>query len=438
MKKLEQIRCLLPRGIKAYLVGGCVRDTLLGLTPKDIDIEVFDISVDELENILSKHGKVSTVGKSFGIIKLTTYKDEFDFSLPRRDSKCGIGHKGFRVEIDSSLSIEEAASRRDFTINAMSIDIWSETLIDPFNGQNDLKSKILRHTSSSSFGEDPLRVLRGFQFSGRFNLDATKETINICKELFDEFTSLPKERIWSEFEKWATKSMVPSKGLKFLVDTNWIKHFPELNDIIGCPQDPEWHPEGDVFEHTCHVVDKTVGGNLVLTLAGLCHDLGKPETTKFIDGRLRSPGHTKPSSIKARSFLESIGCPNGIINQVENLVNEHMVHLQKVNTRTIKRLILRLGDASIEDLVSLIGADHNGRGSASTSWPESVIQIKDLAEEIGERISPIIMGRHLIDLGLNPGPHFGQILKSAFEAQLDGLFNSVEEGIEFLKKSGII
>ena len=440
MKILKKAQNLLPKGVRAYLVGGCVRDSLIGLNPKDIDIEVFGINnIETLEKILSPHGKVSVVGKSFGVVKLTTFCDgeEFDFSLPRIDSKCGIGHKDFKVRIDPILTIEEAASRRDFTINSLSIDIWTGELIDPFSGRQDLKSKILRHTSDA-FSEDPLRVLRGFQFAGRFGLNIADETIVLCRDLIDEFHTIPKERIWAEFEKWAAKSLIPSKGLEFLIKSNWIKHFSEIQDLIGCSQDPEWHPEGDVFEHTCQVVDQTAGGGLIVTLAGLCHDLGKPETTEIIDGRIRSPGHCQAGIEKTRNFLKTIGCPREIIIQVENLVNEHLVHLQTVNTRTVKRLIIRLGNASIEDLVSLIGADHAGRGSASSSWPESAIKIKDIAEEIGEEIKPILMGRHLIKLGMKPGPHFGPILKSAFEAQLDGVFETVEDGIEFLKNNALI
>jgi len=439
MEILKKVQSILPNGVRAYLVGGCVRDSLMGLKPKDIDIEVFGISsIDILENLLSPHGKVSTVGRSFGIVKLTTLSgEEFDFSLPRRDSKCGIGHKDFRVTIDPTLTIEEAASRRDYTINSMSIDIWTGELIDPFNGCRDLESKILRHTSNA-FSEDPLRVLRGFQFSGRYGLTAADETNILCRELVDKFYTLPIERIWIEFEKWATKSVIPSKGLEFLVKSGWIEHFPEIQDLIGCPQDPEWHPEGDVFEHTCQVVDQAVGGGVIVMLAALCHDLGKPETTQIIDGRIRTPGHCQTGIGKSRSFLKTIGCPYDIITQVEKLVNEHLVHIQTINKRSIRRLIVRLGNASIDDLVSLIGADHAGRGSASCKLPDSAINIKDIAEEIGEEIKPILMGRHLIELGMKPGPHFGQILKNAFEAQLDGKFETVEDGIEFLKNFLII
>lgn len=435
---LEQVKTLLPNEIRAYLVGGCVRDLLLETKPKDIDVEVFGVNVNDLERILTPHGKVSVRGKSFGIVNLISPDGkEFDFSLPRRDNKYGVGHKNFRVEVDSSMSIEEAAIRRDFTINAMSIDIWTGNLIDPFDGQKDLSEKNLRHISDA-FSEDPLRVLRGFQFAGRFELDTSDETAKLCKDLSREFYSLSKERIWGEFEKWANKSVVPSKGLDFLIKTGWISHFPEIDALVGCPQDPEWHPEGDVFNHTCQVVDQAAKSNIVVLLAALCHDLGKPETTEFVDGRIRSLGHCQAGIEKSKSFLKRIGCPDNIINQVKPLVAEHLTHLQPVTRKAIRRLIVRLGKASIEDLVSLIGADHAGRGSASSSLPKAVIEMKEMADEIGEEIKPIVMGRHLINLGMKPGSHFGPILKSAFEAQLDGLFETVNDGIEFLKNEKLI
>lgn len=439
MKIHEKIQTLLPKGVRAYLVGGCVRDLLLGITPKDFDIEVFGVTVNELEEILSPHGKVSTVGKSFGVIKFHDYEsgEDFDFSLPRKDNKFGVGHKGFRVEIDSSLSIEEAARRRDYTINAMSIDIWSGNLIDPYNGRKDLKRKILRHISHE-FSEDPLRVLRGFQFAGRYDLYLDRKTRNLCRDLFDEFHYLSKERIWGEFEKWATKSMVPSKGLKFLIESKWIKHFPEIEELIGCPQDLEWHPEGDVFTHTCQVIDYAARSNLIVIFASLCHDFGKPETTTTIDGRIRTRGHAQEGLVKVRSFLKRIGCPRDHIIPIENIVSEHLVHLQTINYRTVRRLILRLGEASIDDLVSLIASDHAGRGSASARLPDSAIEISDIAVEIGNEIKPIVTGKHLIELGLEPGPIFGTILKSALEAQIDEKFETIEGGIEFLKTEKLI
>ncbi|MFW9872259.1 MAG: CCA tRNA nucleotidyltransferase [Candidatus Thorarchaeota archaeon] len=437
MEVIKLVQSILPKGIEAYIVGGYVRDSILGKKSKDVDVEVFGININELEEILSKHGKTKPVGTKFGTIKLIHEGKEFDFSLPRKDSKIGVGHKEFRIETIPSLSIYEAAERRDYTINAMSINIWTQELIDPFGGKLDLKSRILRHISGK-FSDDPLRVLRGFQFSGRYNLSVTEETSDLCRKLKSEFYALSVERIWMEFEKWASKSIVPSKGLEFLVKTRWIELFPEIEELIGCEQDPAWHPEGDVFSHTCQVLDKAAMGGLPVVLGALCHDLGKPETTELIEGRIRTKGHANIGMEKTRSLLKRFGCPHYLILQVENLVKEHLTHLQEVNKKTTRRLIIRLGDASVEDLVSLIGADHAGRGTGSVRLPDSAIKLYDLAQDIGNEIKPILMGRHLIELGLEPGPQFGPILKTAFEAQLDDLFTTIEEGINYLKQKKII
>jgi tRNA nucleotidyltransferase (CCA-adding enzyme) len=417
----------------AFFVGGCVRDSIIGVESKDIDVEVFDISIDELVDILTPHGKVSTVGKSFGVVKLTTPDgQDFDFSLPRRDSKCGVGHKGFKVVPDSTLTIEEAAARRDFTMNAMSIDVHTGKLVDPFGGESDFKAGILRHTSPA-FAEDPLRVLRGFQFCGKFNLSAAPETINFCKQLKDEFHTLPKERVWVEWEKWATKSTKPSAGLRFLKECGWLDHFPEVSALIECEQNPEWHPEGDVFEHTCQVIDAAAGKGLTVVMAALCHDLGKPETTFTDDsGTIRSPGHCQSGVPVSEKFLNRIGAPKALIKKILPLVAEHLVHLQPPTKKTVRRLIVRLGDATVSELIELITADHAGRGSASGQCPPAAEKIKCLADEIGNEVQPIVMGRHLIDRGLKPGPHFKELLSRAFEAQLDGKFNNPTDGIRFL------
>src|SRR4051812_40723057 len=273
----------------AYLVGGCVRDWLLGIPHKDYDIEVFNLSYETLSAALSRWGKVDLVGRSFGVVKLTTpSKLTFDFSIPRRDSKVAPGHKGFEIEFDHSITPKEAAARRDYTINSLMFDPREERVLDFFGGQNDLKNGILRHTSSA-FPEDPLRVLRGMQFAGRFELKAAPETIALARQIKETHGELAKERVREEWFKWAEKSRAPSLGLHFLAETEWIEHYPELNKIRGVPQDPEWHPEGDVFTHTSHCCDALTRlarwqtadseSRIVYMFAVLTHDFGKASTT---------------------------------------------------------------------------------------------------------------------------------------------------------------
>ena len=253
--ELEKILRETPELNRAFLVGGCVRDALLGLPHKDFDIEVFGVNFEQLIRALSRFGKTDLVGRSFGVVKLTTGSEfSYDFTVPRKDSKVAPGHKGFEIEFDPHITPPEAASRRDFTINSILFDPRKKEMLDFFGGISDLEKGILRHTSAA-FIEDPLRVLRGMQFAGRFNLQAANETIELCRGIKNSLSELAVERVREEWFKWAEKSSIPSAGLKFLVATEWVYHFPEIKVLIGTPQEPLWHPEGDVFIHTCHCCD---------------------------------------------------------------------------------------------------------------------------------------------------------------------------------------
>ena len=431
----------------AYEVGGCVRDQLLGRENKDLDIEVFHLDASTLSKILARFGRVNEVGVSFGVIKLRTAQgDDLDFTLPRRESKIGRGHRGFQVEVDHTLSVAEAALRRDFTMNAIYRNLNDQTLIDPHGGIADLEQGILRATSEH-FAEDPLRVLRGMQFAARFDATMTSDTIDMCRSLSHEYTSLALQRIWNEWHKWATRAKRPSKGLQVLLDCNWIEHYPELVALVGVPQDPVWHPEGDVWVHTLHVCDAAAhiadrenlndDERVILMFAALCHDLGKPATTEMVDGRWRSPVHVAVGVPLTDSFLTRIGCPRHFIEVVQPLVAEHLVHVQADATpRTVRRLSVRLGKASIIQLMRLVEADLGGRPPLPTELPESLIRLMHIAESTDvTRTKPdkIILGRHLLELGYSPARWFGQILETCYQAQLDGVFQAEPEGIAFLK-----
>ena len=238
------------------LVGGGVRDWLLGLEAKDFDIEVAGVDFEQLHRALARFGATDVVGRSFGVIKVRSPQtgSEYDFSLPRRESKTGAGHRGFAVAPDPKLSDAEAAARRDFTINAIAYDPFTNVVVDPHEGRRDLAARVLRHTSPA-FVEDPLRVLRAFQLAARFDLVLAAETAALCRSISSTFAELPVERVWGEWEKWATKAVKPSRGLAVLEETDWLKHFPEIAALRGTPQEPEWHPEGDVFIHTQHCLD---------------------------------------------------------------------------------------------------------------------------------------------------------------------------------------
>ena len=424
---------------RAYLVGGCVRDWLLGRPNKDFDLEVFGLGEQELLKALTPWGRTDLVGRSFGVIKLTTPAGQtFDFSLPRRDSKVAPGHKGFAVTFDPGLNLAEAAARRDFTINALMFDPRRGEVLDFFDGQADLRRRVLRHTSGA-FVEDPLRVLRGMQFAGRFELTAAPETVALCRNIRGTYGELAVERVREEWFKWAEKSTVPSRGLKFLAETGWVEHFPEVAALIGTPQDPEWHPEGDVFTHTGHCLDALATlpafqaaeseKRILYALTVLAHDFGKPGTTReeLREGRLRiiSPGHEEAGGALTEHFLQRINTPNAIRERVLPLVLNHLAHLQASTDRAVRRLAKRLEPATIDDLVLIITADLFGRPPRPRVPSENLLALQAKAAELQVQASaprPILLGRHLMEIGLKPGRDFGRILAAAFDAQLEGAF----------------
>jgi len=278
-------------GGRALIVGGWVRDRLMGRTCKDLDLEVYGLPADRLKSLLTEFGTVNTVGESFTVYKVA----DIDVALPRRESRIGRGHRGFEVKGDPDLSFPEAARRRDFTINAIAWDPLTEEYLDPFNGRADIAAKTLRAVDLDTFGEDSLRVLRAVQFSARFEFVLDDATRELCRGI--ALDDLPSERIWGEIEKLLLQALRPSIGLQLALDLGVIERlFPEIHALVGCEQEPEWHPEGDVWIHTLLVCDQARtriedldrARQIVVMVGAVCHDLGKPPTTAFIDGRIRS------------------------------------------------------------------------------------------------------------------------------------------------------
>lgn len=442
-------------GGNALFAGGIVRDGVLGTKSKDVDIEVYGVDKDTIINALTPFGKVDAVGASFGVIKVRTQNNEYDVSIPRRESKAGKGHKGFIVEPDPSMSYEDAASRRDYTINSLGMTPGGR-LIDYFEGLRDLYAKTLRHTSEK-FVEDPLRVLRGFQLAARFGLKMAPETAELCQSLRSTYAELPVERVWTEWEKWAEKSTKPSDGIQVLLDTGWLELYPELFAMKGVQQDPEWHPEGDVLVHTMHVVDAAADiaerenmnskDRLVLLFAALCHDLGKPETTVMSEGRWRAPAHASEGKAPTIRFLKSIGAPAWLIEQVVPLVAEHMVHIgTEMTDRVVRRLANRIFPANIKMLAHVIEADVSGRPPLEKKLPEEARKMVTVAEGLkveGNKAPRLLGGKDLLSMADNqeippeymkPGKHFGVLLDYLYEKQLDGVFTTAVEGKEFLRE----
>lgn len=425
---------------QVLLVGGCVRDALIGSTPKDIDIEVYGIEAAQIDALLSEHFKVEAVGKNFGVFILKGHN--VDISIPRRESKIGSKHTDFIIEGDPFMHPKDAALRRDFTINAISFNLIKEAIYDPYNGIKDLTQKTLRHVSDA-FKEDPLRVLRAMQFVARFGLSVDSKTLEICQELNP--LDLPKERIFEEWKKLILKGTEISLGLQFLDDCGWLKYFEELEALKTCAQDPDWHPEGSVWNHTKLCMDAFANQkldkdeeDLIVGLAVLLHDIGKPATTIVDDTqRIRSPLHDLKGVAIGRSLLSKMTDQKKVINAVLPLIREHMhpysLYQNNAGDAAIRRLASRV--KRIDRLIRVVEADQSGRtgikpNNKATQWLRERAQALEIQKSAPK---PIILGRHLINLSLKPSPNFKKILSQCYDAQIEGSFTTEESGIAFLK-----
>jgi tRNA nucleotidyltransferase (CCA-adding enzyme) len=427
-------------GGRALVVGGWVRDRLLGLTSKDVDVEVFGIETAALLRLLECIGRVETIGESFTVYKV----GEVDVALPRRESKVGRGHRGFLVEGDPSMSVEGASGRRDFTINAISWDPLSGEYIDPRGGRADLDARVLRVVDPATFADDSLRVLRAMQFVARFELSALPETVEICRAV--PLDDLPAERIWAEFEKLLLLAARPSLGFAFAREAGIVASLlPEMEALVGCGQEPEWHPEGDVWVHTLMVIDETrrrVGdlprwAKVAVMLGAVCHDFGKPSTTAFFDGRIRSHNHEEAGVAPARALLDRLN-----VHAIDGVdVRPHVFgltahHLKpgswyKVRDQVGDGAFRRLAQkVDLELLARLAEADCTGRTGEfdCTAMAWFLDRARALGVEHGPP-KPLLLGRHLLALGLTPGPRIGAILRQVYERQLDGEITTVEQAL---------
>ena len=429
-------------GGRAWVVGGAVRDALLAIPVVDLDVEVHGIEAEDLERLLAEHHALDAVGRAFGVLKLR--EAALDVSLPRTESKAGLGHKGFLVQSDPHLDLTTAMSRRDFTINAMAYDPLNGELADPFNGQQDLANRLLRHCSPA-FVEDPLRVLRGMQFVARFDLDASPDTIALCRTIDRE--GLAAERIWHEWRKLLLLGQSPSRGLAFLKATGWLAHFPDLAALVGVAQDPVYHPEGDVYTHTGLCLDAFADTrlddeteDLVVGLAVLCHDFGKPLTTTSEEGgRIRSRGHAEKGVPVVKGFLEELTGQPALVAQVLPLVRDHARPLQLFAQRSSDGAVRRLARdvGRLDRLLRVLRADCAGRGAASAESLQAASWLEERARSLSlldSRPEPLVQGRHLVERGIEPGPRFSEILNACFEAQLDGEFGDEAGGLIYLDR----
>lgn len=429
-------------GGRAFVVGGWVRDAILGVTHQDaeVDLEVYGLEAGALRTLLERFGRVDAVGESFTVYKVAG----LDVALPRRESKAGRGHRGFEVVGDPDMPVAEAARRRDFTINAMLFDPLAREMLDPWHGRADLARRVLRAVDPATFGDDSLRVLRALQFAARFGLAMEDGTRQLCAAL--PLDDLASERIAGELEKLLLKADRPSIGFALGLDLGVIHRlFPEMAALVGCPQEPDWHPEGDVWTHTLMVIDEARraagaldrGRALTLMLGAVCHDFGKPLTTAVIDDRIRSPNHEAMGVAPATAFLDRLGIFTvdgfDVRRQVLGLVQYHLAPgmwhkaSSPVSDGAFRRLAQKV---DLELLAAFARADCVGRAGAfdcsAMDW--FVERARALGVE-HQAPAPVLLGRHLLAEGVKPGPAMGRVLKAVYELQLDGAVRTVEDGL---------
>jgi tRNA nucleotidyltransferase (CCA-adding enzyme) len=440
---LERLR---DAGGRPFVVGGAVRDFLLGHPQHDYDVEVFGLPADRLRDVLERAGSVNAVGEAFTVFKLTGLegvRGAVDVALPRRDSKAGPGHRGIAVAGDPQLGVEEAARRRDFTINAILFEPLEGRLVDPHGGAADLERRLLRAVDPARFGEDPLRALRAVQLAARFELAVDPATAALCASM--PLAELPRERVFGEVEKLLLQAKRPSIGLLLMSEWGHLQVMaPELIPLRDTPQDPEWHPEGDVWTHTLQAVDEAAGlisdldhpRALAVMLGTLCHDLGKPATTKLEDGRIRSRGHEEAGLPPTTTLLDRWNVHTllgfDVREQVLALVANHLKpgQLYDERERVSDGAIRRLARKCEPDLLYRVArADCLGRRPGRFE-PVAMEWFRDKVRALSverQPPAPLLRGRDVLALGVPPGPEVGRIVRAVYERQLDGVVTTIEE-----------
>ncbi len=409
-------------GGSVYFVGGCVRDELLGKPSKDIDIEVHGISPKALESILDRLGERLEIGKSFGVYGLKGHT--LDIAMPRKERAVGRGHRDFVVDVDPLIGTLAAAKRRDFTIGALMKEVLSGKLVDHFGGLDDLKNGVLRHVDPASFPEDPLRVLRGAQFAARFGFTIAPETVELCRSI--DLAALPKERVMEELKKALLGAKRPSVFFEVLRQMEQLSPwFDELAALIAVPQNPKYHAEGDVWQHTLMVLDQAAALRdkaehpLALMLAALAHDFGKKTTTQFIRGAYHAYGHEREGLPLVTAFLRRLTCERELCSHVLNLVSLHMQPCAAAGRGDKLSTTNRMFDRALSprDLVLLALADDRGRISEAARDCEAFLE--ERLQAYHETMAlPFVEGKDLLAAGLTPDRHFSELLAYAHKLRL--------------------
>lgn len=413
-------------GGRTYYVGGFVRDRILGIDNKDVDIEVHGIEPERLFSVLEEVGQPITFGKSFGVYSLRG--ETIDIAMPRTERAIGSGHRDFEVDVDPFIGTEKAARRRDFTINSIMEDVMTGEIVDHFGGRKDLAGGVIRHVDPDTFAEDPLRVLRAAQFAARFEFSIAAETIELCKGI--DLSTLSKERVEDELRKALLKAEKPSVFFETLLEMEQLDvWFPEIRQFIGIEQDPIYHPEGDVWVHTMEVIDRAaafrdkVSEPYSFMLLALTHDFGKILTTAEKNGRIHAYKHETEGLHLVESFVKRITGEKDVINYVSNMVPLHMKPNVAAYSKPSLKSTNRMFDEAVapEDLIWFAMADKPVMAGTEPFSGDSGFLFERLRAYEKTMVAPHVMGRDLIDAGLEPGENFTEILAYAHKLRLAGI-----------------
>lgn len=414
------------KGGRAFYVGGFVRDKILGIDNKDVDMEVHGIKPEELLDILTEVGEPLSYGRSFGIYSLRGH--DIDVAMPRRERAIGKRHRDFEVLVDPFIGTEAAARRRDFTINAIMEDVLTGELVDHFGGMQDLKKGIIRHIDTETFVEDPLRVFRGAQFASRFGFSVADETLELCRGM--DLSSLSRERVEDELKKALLKGKNPSIFFEVLRRAGGLDAwFPELKALIGLEQDPKFHPEGDVWTHTMVVLDRAAayrsvaGKPYAFMLLALTHDFGKALTTEKINGRIHSYDHEIKGLTLIEEFLRRITNEKDVISYVLNMVPLHMKPNVAAASKSAVKVTNRMFDRAEApvDLIYFAMSDKPVMSGDNpfTGDPDFLFERYKIYKETLAK--PYVTGRDLVEAGLEPGEYFSEVLAYAHKLRLAGI-----------------
>ncbi|MFZ2682249.1 MAG: HD domain-containing protein [Patescibacteria group bacterium] len=464
---MEPDHAYAPAQPRAVIVGGYVRDLILGKKPKDADVEVYGVAPEQLKALVSQlFGPVDIIGQSFGVLKvMLTGGFELDVAIPRKEAKVGQGHKGFIIESDPGLSFRAAARRRDFTVNAIALDPLTGLIHDPYDGVTDLANDVLRVVDEATFQEDPLRVFRAVQLSARLEATIEPKTLHLLKQMVQrgQLDELSKERVTDEWKKLLLKARYPSKGLELMLELGIIdKYYPELKALIATPQEPEWHPEGNVWIHTGMVIDQAAhllrsperslypDDALTTMLSALCHDFGKALTTHVEDGRIRSKGHEAAGEAPARSFCANFTFSHDTVDQVVKITRDHLKTTrywqsltkgeidEKQYANILRRLLRRLAGVPVEVFLTVTEADKRGRGVAdalTAPYTEGEVFRATLAkfDLEAQAKTPLVSGGEIIaKFSLTPGPRIGALIQMVEAARDEGQVATPEEALTLI------